>query len=83
MLPRKGGSVVKRTDRRTRSSGGGQRITPADEEYSRELIRADRRPIEGWWSNRWVVDLEPDSGEPHPGGNVPPKREPPAANPER
>lgn len=37
-----------------------QRITPADEEVSDELLHIFHNPVQGWWSNRWVVELEND-----------------------
>ncbi|MGE5560302.1 MAG: hypothetical protein ACM3XN_04500 [Chloroflexota bacterium] len=39
-----------------------RRITPADEEVSDELLHIFHNPVQGWWSNRWVVDLENGRG---------------------
>lgn len=35
-----------------------RRITAADEETSDELLHIFHNPTQGWWSNRWVVELE-------------------------
>jgi len=65
-----GAPAARRRSHRDAAAGGRSgsaskphRIAPADEELSDELLHIFHNPIQGWWSNRWVVDLA-DEGAP-------------------
>lgn len=66
-------SLVRSASKDAAQTEHGRQITPASEEFSEELYRAYRRPVEGWWSNKWVVDLERNAENAPPGSNERPE----------